>query len=69
MDDRMTTGAFAARTRLSRKALRLYDELGLLRPESVDPQTGYRSYVPQQVQRARLIGLLRRLDLPLPRPT
>lgn len=65
MDELMTSGVFAARTRLSRKALRLYDELGLLRPESVDPHTGYRSYAPGQVERARLIGLLRRLDLPL----
>lgn len=65
MDERMSSGAFAARTRLSRKALRLYDEQGLLRPVAVDPHTGYRSYGPEQVRRARLIGLLRRLDLPL----
>jgi DNA-binding transcriptional MerR regulator len=61
----MSSGEFAARTRLSRKALRLYHELGLLRPTAVDPRTGYRSYAPEQVQRAQLIGLLRRLDLPL----
>jgi DNA-binding transcriptional MerR regulator len=65
MDGLMSSGAFAARTRLSRKALRLYDEQGLLRPVGVDPRTGYRSYAPEQVRRARLIGLLRRLDLPL----
>jgi DNA-binding transcriptional MerR regulator len=65
MDEAMSSGAFAARTRLSRKALRLYDEQGLLRPARVDPHTGYRSYAPEQVRRARLIGLLRRLDLPL----
>jgi DNA-binding transcriptional MerR regulator len=65
MDEPMSSGAFAARTRLSRKALRLYDEQGLLRPAAVDPRTGYRSYAPEQVRRARLIGLLRRLDLPL----
>ena len=65
MDGLMSSGAFAARTRLGRKALRLYDEQGLLRPVEVDPRTGYRSYAPEQVRRARLIGLLRRLDLPL----
>lgn len=65
MDEPMSSGAFAARTRLSRKALRLYDEQGLLRPAAVDPGTGYRSYAPEQVRRARLIGLLRRLELPL----
>lgn len=65
MDERMSSGAFAARTRLSRKALRLYHEQGLLEPVAVDPRTGYRAYGPEQVRRARLIGLLRRLDLPL----
>lgn len=29
--------------------LRHYDEIGLLRPESVDPLTGYRSYSPEQL--------------------
>ena len=33
----MTSGAFARASGLSRKALRLYDELGLLHPARVDP--------------------------------
>lgn len=61
----MTIGEFAERTRLSPKALRLYDRLGLLVPESADPANGYRRYGDDQVQRARTIGLLRRLDMPL----
>jgi DNA-binding transcriptional MerR regulator len=61
----MTIGAFADRTRLSSKALRLYDQLGLLSPAQVDPATGYRYYGEDQVERARLVGLLRRLDMPL----
>jgi DNA-binding transcriptional MerR regulator len=64
--DLMTIGAFAERTRLSPKALRLYDRLGLLPPVQTDPATGYRFYGEDQVDRARLIGLLRRLDMPLP---
>jgi DNA-binding transcriptional MerR regulator len=67
MDERMSSGAFAARTRLSRKALRLYEEQGLLRPVAVDPSSGYRSYAVEQVERARLIGLLRRLGMPVAR--
>lgn len=67
MDERMSSGASAARTRLSRKALRLYEEQGLLCPAAVNPVTGYRSYAPEQVQRARLIGLLRRLGMPIAR--
>jgi DNA-binding transcriptional MerR regulator len=65
--DLLTIGAFARRSRLSLKALRLYDELGLLPPTHVDPETGYRHYAADQVDRARLIGLLRRLDMPLAR--
>jgi len=61
----MTIGDFAARTRLSAKALRLYDRLGLLRPAQTDPVSGYRRYSADQVEAARLVGLLRRLGMPL----
>jgi MerR HTH family regulatory protein len=60
----MTMGEFAELTRLSPKALRLYDRLGLLVPERVDAGTGYRRYARDQVEAARLVGLLRRLDMP-----
>ena len=63
----LTIGAFAARARLSPKALRLYDRLGLLRPAHVDDATGYRYYRAAQVERARLVFLLRGLDMPLAR--
>ena len=61
----MTIGEFARKTRLSSKALRLYDSMGLLTPAFVDPDSGYRYYRNEQVERARLIGLLRRLEMPL----
>src|SRR6202012_4423722 len=64
--DLMTIGEFAARTRLSPKALRLYDRLGVLPPAPTDPGTGYRIYRGDQVGQARLIALLRRIDMPLP---
>ncbi|WP_233157028.1 MULTISPECIES: MerR family transcriptional regulator [Amycolatopsis] len=63
----LTIGAFARAAGLSPKALRLYDELGLLRPASVDPVSGYRRYAPDQLERARLIGWLRRTGMPLAR--
>ncbi|MER5404992.1 MerR family transcriptional regulator [Streptomyces sp. NPDC002769] len=63
----LTIGAFAARARLSPKALRLYDRLGLLAPAYVDELSGYRYYRADQVERARLVALLRRLDMPLAR--
>ncbi|MFI7599218.1 MerR family transcriptional regulator [Actinoplanes sp. NPDC049681] len=63
----LTIGAFARAARLSPKALRLYDELGLLRPAAVDADSGYRYYDPGQLGRARLVAWLRRLDMPLDR--
>ena len=59
MEDLIAIGRFSEATRLSQKALRLYDERGLLRPAHVDPDNGYRSYAPTQVREARLIALLR----------
>ena len=63
----LTIGAFARAARLSPKALRLYDELGLLPPAAVDAESGYRFYAPAQLDRARLIAWLRRLGMPLAR--
>jgi DNA-binding transcriptional MerR regulator len=61
----MTIGEFGVRTRLSPKALRLYDGLGLVVPAQVDPSSGYRLYAEEQIEMAQLVGLLRRLDMPL----
>jgi protein phosphatase len=63
--DLLTIGVFARAVRLSPKALRLYDELGLLRPAEIDDDTGYRLYAPEQIEQARLIAWLRRLGMPL----
>jgi len=65
--DMLTIGAFAKACRLSPKALRLYDELELLRPARVDPETGYRYYAVGQLEQARLVAWLRRLGMPLAR--
>ena len=61
----LTIGVFARRSRLSMKALRLYDRLGLLIPADVDPENGYRRYRESQLATARMIVMLRRLDMPL----
>ena len=58
-------GEFARRSRLSPKALRLYDRLGLLSPAWIDPDSGYRWYAPGQLERAHLIASLRELALHL----
>ena len=65
--DLLTIGAFARLTRLSPKALRRYDAANLLCPVHVDPHTGYRWYTADQADRARLVALLRQLDMPVAR--
>ncbi|MFB7662352.1 MerR family transcriptional regulator [Kitasatospora sp. NPDC056138] len=64
-DALLSIGVFARRARLSPKALRLYDRQGLLPPDRVDPVTGYRHYREGRLADARLIVLLRGLDMPL----
>jgi DNA-binding transcriptional MerR regulator len=61
----VSIGHFSRIAWLSLKALRLYDELDLLKPAFVDPGSGYRYYDPAQASRARAIALLRSLDMPL----
>lgn len=64
-DPRLSIGQFARRSLLSPKALRLYDQQGLLEPAEVDPVNGYRRYRESQLVDARLIARLRKLDMPL----
>ncbi|WP_078660773.1 MerR family transcriptional regulator [Streptomyces sp. NRRL B-24484] len=61
----LTVGQLARRAGLTAKALRHYDRVGLLRPEVVDPGTGYRYYSAGQIAQARLVRLLRSVDIPL----
>ncbi|HEY4396812.1 MAG TPA: MerR family transcriptional regulator [Acidimicrobiia bacterium] len=58
-------GAFARVGQVSVRTLRHYDDLGLLPPAQVDPQTGYRWYRADQLQRLNRILALRDLGLPL----
>ncbi|MEU5845871.1 MerR family transcriptional regulator [Saccharopolyspora shandongensis] len=64
---RLSIGEFAQASGLTPKALRLYDELGLLPPADVDPRSGYRSYDRCQLEHARLVAWLRGLGMPLAR--
>src|SRR5262245_18063445 len=65
VDQLLGIGDFSRRSRLSPKALRLYARLGVLEPALVDEENGYRCYRESQLQTARLVSLLRRLDMPL----
>ena len=63
--EEMSIGEFARRSRLSPKALRLYDGLGLLSPARVDELSGYRYYEDGQLEQSRLIATLRQVGIPL----
>lgn len=58
-------GQFSRMTRLTVKALRLYDREGLLVPAVVDPATRYRYYSKDQLKAAEMIRVMRSLDMPL----
>lgn len=64
-DATLTIGQFGRLSQLSRKALRLYEDRGLLVPARTDPSSGYRYYSRAQVGTARRIQLLRMLTMPL----
>lgn len=58
-------GEFSQITRVSVKALRLYHERGLLKPDFVDPESGYRYYAVKQVWELRVINELKSIGFSL----
>ncbi|QYM75573.1 MerR family transcriptional regulator [Leucobacter luti] len=62
----LNIGDFAGITGLSVKALRHYDEKGLLVPDSVDERSGYRRYGEGQVRAGATVRALRAAGLSLP---
>lgn len=64
-DELLTSGEFSRRSRLSPKALRLYEQQGLLVPDEVDAVNRYRRYRADRLDDARLVVWLRRLDMSL----
>ena len=65
MTTRYRIGEFADLGGVPATTLRFYDDIGLLRPASVDPRTGYRFYLPQQLCELASIVALKELGLPL----
>jgi DNA-binding transcriptional MerR regulator len=58
-------GEFSNVSGVSAKTLRFYDEIGLLRPASVDARTRYRHYRPEQLQDLASIIVLKNLGVSL----
>jgi DNA-binding transcriptional MerR regulator len=58
-------GEFARVGQVSIATLRYYDQCGLLKPNALDPDTGYRYYSLDQLARLNRILALKELDFPL----
>jgi DNA-binding transcriptional MerR regulator len=58
-------GEFSQIARVSGRLLRYYDSIGLLRPQRIDPETGYRYYSAGQLERLNRILALKELGLSL----
>ncbi len=65
MSEELQIGRFAELVGLSVPQLRRYDRLQLLAPVGRSPESGYRYYSRQQTGAARVIALLRSMDMPL----
>jgi len=62
-DRRFTIGELAVLTGLTRRALRIYEEAGLLVPQRSD--NGYRCYTEQHLKDTRVIHDMRQAGIPL----
>lgn len=62
---KMLINEIARLTGVSVRTLRYYDEIGLLKPSSVDGQNGYRFYDERSLERMQEILFYRELDFPL----
>ena len=60
-----TIGSFSKINTVTPKTLRLYDEMGLLKPARIDPFSGYRYYSTEQLPRMHRILALKSLGLSL----
>ncbi len=59
----LTIGQFAALHGINKKTLMWYDEIGLFKPASINPENGYRYYTYHQSPLLETILLLREMDV------
>jgi DNA-binding transcriptional MerR regulator len=62
----LTIGEFSRISRVSAKTLRYYDQIGLLKPGYVSPESGYRYYEVSQLHDMLLISRLKQYQFSLP---
>lgn len=61
----LKAGAFAALCGVKKDTLFHYDQIGILKPEKVDEENGYRYYSVKQLYTFDLIAALKKLGMPL----
>ena len=64
-DSLLTIGRFAEIADVSAQRLRRYERAGILVPDLIDRETGYRYYALRQLNRAVVVRLLREVGVPL----
>lgn len=65
MLDQYTIGELSKKTGLSIHTIRYYDNIDLLKPSSVDEETGYRYYTVHDFWCAEVISMFRSIDMPI----
>lgn len=65
--ERLSIGKMTKLNHISEQTLRLYDRLGLLKPEMVDESNGYRYYDVKQSAQLDMIQYMKELGMPLRR--
>lgn len=61
----LSIGEFSKICEVSAKTLRYYDEIGLIKPDEINPENGYRYYAIGQLKRMLLINRLKGYDFSL----
>ncbi|OPH53493.1 MerR family transcriptional regulator [Paenibacillus ferrarius] len=61
----LSIGEFSKICEVSTKTLRYYDEIGLIHPDEINPENGYRYYSIKQLKRMLLINRLKSYHFPL----
>ena len=65
MDELFRIGEVSKLFHISMSSLRHYENIGLLKPEKIDPENGYRYYGASQFEVLNTLRYLRALDMPL----
>ena len=55
----LSIGEFSNICQVSKKTLRYYDEIGLLKPSEINPENGYRYYAIEQLEQMLFINRLK----------